>query len=67
MHYFKQNLKRSIDNKDSTDLLKLSQKKLKQLTKLKNKEIRCKRILEELCSKCRNPKVYIILVYYHLN
>ncbi|XP_025409480.1 tRNA-dihydrouridine(16/17) synthase [NAD(P)(+)]-like [Sipha flava] len=52
----KENLKRSIDDEDCTDPLKLSKKKLKQLNKLKNKEIRCKRILEELCSECRNPK-----------
>lgn len=46
--------------------MKLSKKKLKQLNKLKNKEIRCKRILEELCSKCRNPKVQTIEYSYIL-
>lgn len=49
---------------DCTDPLKLSKKKLKQLNKLKNKEIRCQRILEELCSKCRNPKVQNTIYKY---
>lgn len=39
----------------------MSKKKLKQLSKLKNKEIRCQRILEELCSECRNPKVLTVI------
>ncbi|XP_001951016.1 tRNA-dihydrouridine(16/17) synthase [NAD(P)(+)]-like [Acyrthosiphon pisum] len=52
----KENLKRGIDDEDCIDPLKLSKKKLKQLSKLKNKEIRCQRILEELCSECKNPK-----------
>lgn len=57
LKYSKQNLKRSICEEECSDPLKLSKKKLKQLNKLKNKQIRCQRILEELCLECRNPKV----------
>lgn len=55
-------MKRSLDDEENcADPSTLSKKKLKQLNKLKNKEIRCQRILEELCSECRNPKVLYYL------